>query len=88
MNGQKKEDLLDVLAKQVDCAYLSELRTPAYYPLLADALKRIEPDAYSVREWEEAAFYIIGERILVQDSAQVRETLRKKLKEAGHVPVR
>ncbi len=85
MDGHKKEDLLDVLARQADCAYLSELRNPKVYPLVADALKRIDPEEYGVREWEEAAYYIAGERISAQDGTQARKNLLEKI---GKVDVR
>ncbi|BDF57703.1 hypothetical protein CE91St36_05200 [Christensenellaceae bacterium] len=80
MNGYQKEDLLDMLAKQTDCTYLSELRNPEFYPLVANILEWVEPNAYSLSEWEEAIVYITGEREDVKDAAQARNVLLKKIK--------
>ncbi len=88
MDSKKTEDLLDLLARQADCAYLSELRNPAYYNQVADALKGIDADAYSVREWQDAASYIVGEKLIMQNSAQACEMLCQKLREAVSVTVK
>ena len=85
MNGYQKDDLLDMLAKQTDCAYLSELRNPDFYPLIANILEWIEPNAYSLSEWKEAISYITGSREEVREAAQARDVLLQKVKEAKTV---
>ncbi|MEA5002365.1 MAG: hypothetical protein VB081_02580 [Christensenella sp.] len=87
MGRHQKEDLLDALAKEADCAYLSELRDRGFYPSIVKALRRIDPEAYSLSEWNEAICYITGEREKAVDVLQAANCLGEKL-EQGHFVVK
>lgn len=79
--GKQNEDLLDTLAKKAGCTYLSELRDRSAYPMIAKALKHIQPEKYSLPEWEEAIYYITKEREKMADTLQAAKYLSDKMKE-------
>lgn len=51
-------ELLDLLAQQKHCNYISDLRFLQKNSLNFQQLKGIELATYSDREWIEAAFYV------------------------------
>lgn len=53
--------LLESLQVQVGCMYLSDLHTPSNLPLVQRALRKIKPDSYGLREWNDAVCYITGQ---------------------------
>lgn len=53
--------LLESLQIQVGCMYLSDLHIPSNLPLVQRALRKIEPDSYELREWNDAVCYITGQ---------------------------
>ncbi len=81
MGRHQKEDLLDTLAKRADCVYLSELRNHSCYPVIVKALKGIDPNSYSLFEWEEAIYYITGERQKAEDPLHAVKCLKERLQQ-------
>lgn len=53
--------LLEFLQVQVGCMYLSDLHTPSNLPLVQRALRKIAPDSYGLKEWNDAVCYITGQ---------------------------
>lgn len=53
--------LLEFLQKQVGCIYVSDLHIPSNLPLIKSALRKIEPDIYGLREWDDAVCYLTGQ---------------------------
>ena len=54
--------LLDYLAWQAGCAYLSDLHflTPAQRVRLRGAVEALPPESAPLRSWNDAAAYIVG----------------------------
>lgn len=52
------QGLLDRIAHQINCLYLSDLRNPAYMPSIRDAIIRIDASEYPLGEWNDAVQYI------------------------------
>ncbi len=59
----KQSELLEVLAVKAGCIYLSDLHEPFYQKKLSQVCNEIEPDAYSLKEWNEAVDYILNVQI-------------------------
>lgn len=55
--------LLESIQVQVGCMYLSDLHIPYNLPLVQSALRKIEPDSYPLREWNDAVCYITGQEL-------------------------
>lgn len=53
--------LLEFLQLQAGCMYLSDLHTPSHFPRIQRALRKITPDHYALREWNDAVWYITGQ---------------------------
>lgn len=55
--------LLDLLADEMKCDYLSDLRflSPERKRELAERLKKIAPEAYDLQVWNDALVYLVGE---------------------------
>lgn len=52
--------LLDDLAALSGCEYLSDLRyIPAYQTRISLALKSLNPQEYSIQDWNDAAKYLL-----------------------------
>ncbi len=72
--------LLDFLAQETDCAYLSDLRKPNLYPELFEAMEHIEAERYSFMEWKDAIAYITGDEKELTSEQDAREYLLGYLK--------
>ena len=56
--------LLDFLTEQMGCDYLSDLRCRVDRMALAELVKnQLHPDDYTLREWQEAASYLLNRRM-------------------------
>ena len=57
---RRDADLLDRMAQEIGCLYLSDLRWPdgAGRKKLADLVQRLTPDEASLREWNDALAYL------------------------------
>ncbi len=57
---EKNGGLLEFLAFNSGCMYLSDLRQPKLLAKVRGVLPRINPVLYSIWEWNDAVFYITG----------------------------
>ena len=81
---ERKAGLLDMLAEQTGCEYLSVLRSPKVFPLLSNVLHGVDQEEYSLSEWQDAILYITGKVSASKNAAQAKEYLcAQLLKEAG-----
>ncbi len=55
-----KMGLLEYFSISSGCAFLSDLHQPGFLPLIQHALGNLPPEAYSLREWNDAVLYITG----------------------------
>ena len=53
-----KKGLLDCLIQLVGCNYLSDMHSDEYIPFVCKAVSQLNEDDYSVREWNDAVYYI------------------------------
>ena len=60
---RKKDVLLDRLVELEPCEYLSELKEPRMRPAVLRALARLDPNDYTVGQWNYVLSYITGEEI-------------------------
>ncbi|MFR9310059.1 hypothetical protein [Hydrogeniiclostridium mannosilyticum] len=56
-------DLLEFLTYQSGCDFLSDLHDPENSSFVYKAIYRIEPEQFSLKEWNEAARYITGRNV-------------------------
>lgn len=58
-----KLGLLDFLSFRAGCMYLSELHRPENRQLVQNAVLRLEPDLFTLGEWNDAVRYITGKDV-------------------------
>lgn len=58
---EKRRELLEELAEQVGCPYLSDLRGAGRLESVRRAVAQLDAQAYTLEEWREAACYLCGE---------------------------
>ena len=73
--------LLDYLAYEAGCLYLSDLLNPYYWPSVRQALQRLDSRMYSLWEWNDAAEYLTGGTHMYTQSVQARQDLLSFLSE-------
>ena len=66
-------ELLELLAQQKQCNYISDLRFLPKSDRHFSELKEVDITAYSDREWKEAAWYILHRRC--RNGEQARKLL-------------
>lgn len=62
MNGKRCLGLLEYLSFKVGCMYLSDLRYSKHLYNIKHVLRSIDPNIYSLKEWNDAVNYITGEK--------------------------
>lgn len=72
--------LLEILAAKNGCMYLSDLAGKGRSAVLSHHLWKIDANAYSLREWEDAVHYLTGEIRAFSSQEEAKEYL------AGPVP--
>lgn len=77
-NERKNVSLLDYLAEECGCAYLSDLR---YMDggKVCDTLSQISEGAFPREQWKDAYDYLVGETIIGENQAS-KETLVTNLR--------
>lgn len=58
MNGEKRDDLLELIRAGVGCEYLSDLRQEELAAEIRVVTARLRAEEFSVREWSEVISYI------------------------------
>ena len=66
--------LLSRLAEETGCNYLSDLRTASLRHELLQRIRLISAEEYSLKEWRDAAAYLIGE-VSGRDQAAIRAAI-------------
>ncbi|WP_343208844.1 hypothetical protein [Anaerolentibacter hominis] len=74
-DSNRKESLLDYLAEQTECMYLSDLSAPFKLRCLSSVLPDIPPTAFSLADWCEAVEYITRGRQSFQEEASAKNYL-------------
>ena len=72
-------ELLEWLAAECGCGYLSDLRVPETAPALAQTVKRIPHGIWSGEAWREVARYITGESDIIPEEDVARAALSRWL---------
>ena len=74
--------LLETLAEQTDCLYLSNLRAPGWYRPVVLALRSIKPCEFQMAEWNEAVCYITGRNVAFSAQDDARNYLLQFIRES------
>ncbi len=64
------QGLLEYLAAQTHCSFLSDLHRPGLLPSIQYAVSQISPERYSLNEWADAIHYITGGKPAFQTPLQ------------------
>ena len=83
MSGQGKQGPVGVfeeLAKQVGAAYLSDLASPSFRPILMQVLDKIDYSAYAIEEWKNLLSYILRKETPVSTPEEAKIILIKELR--------
>lgn len=75
-------ELLEYLARVINCEYLSDLRCRAPVAAVGEALRTIPVQRFPAEQWQEAASYLIGPGCAGLDGGACRQRLLE------HYPVR
>ena len=78
--SEQKQDLLEKLSQDLDCLYLSDLRSPLRAGELERAAENLNAAAYSLREWADAINYITGQDKEFQSPQEAKNYLCRSLK--------
>lgn len=68
-------NLLDTIHQVVGCLYLSDLHTGFYDQEIKKAVKMLAADMYSLKDWEEAVFYITRKSYECRDIKEAQSLL-------------
>ena len=68
-------DLLDRLTVLTQCAYISDLRVVNYRRSISKAVCAIPTEDYSLKEWNDAVFYITGKQAYYKSAEDARKVL-------------
>lgn len=74
--------LLEYLQLKVGCMYLSDLHLPTNLLLVQRAVLCLDPEDYSLEEWDDAVKYITGQAIPFTDVKQATLFLQNYRQEA------
>ncbi|MBS7007463.1 hypothetical protein [Anaerostipes sp.] len=62
-NKEQNNNLLEYLAEEAGCQELSDLPTSFWFPVACFIAGSVQPDQYSLKEWNEAVRYLTGVKI-------------------------
>lgn len=79
MEGSAIRELLDELARQCGCLYLSDLRYPPARPALLRVLNRCPAEDYPAAQWTEALSYLAGQPNVKGTPEELRAQLYRAL---------
>ena len=65
---------LEELTELIGAAYLSDLRTMDYY-LICRQLRNMEPDKYTLFQWQDAARYLTGQETKLETVKEIYDYL-------------
>ena len=70
-----ERQLLEDIARQAGCLYLSDLRLKAHRTAVRQAVEQCEPAQYPLRQWADLAAYLLDEECSFADCDQAKEHL-------------
>lgn len=70
-----EQGLLDFLAEEIGCEYLSELREGTRNKDIKKILVRIRADRFSMEDWKDAVEYLTAEKQQFQDKKMAKAYL-------------
>ncbi|MEE0419609.1 MAG: hypothetical protein UDG86_06140 [Lachnospiraceae bacterium] len=71
--------LLETLAINIGCSYLSELHTAYRYREICREIVGLDMEKYSIREWNDAVGYITGEKVIFSSPKEARAYLLERI---------
>jgi hypothetical protein len=78
-DSKLKKGLLERIAAQTDCMYLSDLRNSHLKKSCRLAVAGIPAEDYPVKVWQDAAYYITGKEENFKNSEDAKQQLLKCL---------
>lgn len=70
-----EQGLLDFLAEESGCAYLSELREGTKNKDIKEILVHVHADRFSMKDWQDAAEYLTAEKQQFEDAKKAKAYL-------------
>lgn len=77
--------LLEEIADKIGCTFLSDLHLTCKLPAISQAIETIPYDRYSLQGWQDAAFYISGQKCAFDNEVKIRAFLSDYCKEQSDV---
>lgn len=86
-DNEKTLGLLEYIAANAGCQYLSDLSYPCRPPLysIARIVRKIDPAQYSLREWADAVHYITGQEREFASAEQAARYLSEEVFQADFI---
>ena len=75
MTKDKDAGLLECIASEVGCMYLSDLHQARLLETIRKVVFAIDPAKYSVSEWNDAVFYITGHKAEFETQTKAKDFL-------------
>lgn len=75
-----KQSLLEFLADQCGCPYLSDLHTQGYFIPLRRVLINLDAAAYNDQEWSDSFAYILGRSAKSPTAEEIRQELIQSIR--------
>ncbi|MCQ4640761.1 hypothetical protein NE647_10000 [Blautia coccoides] len=80
----KSLELLDYLSTKAGCMYMSDLHQAKNFLAVHHALRELSPDAFAVKEWNDAVWYITGEQHDFGSSDEAEKYLAEYIMNKGN----
>ena len=77
----RRADLLEEIAAEMGCQYLSDLRDTEHRKLCYKVILQIPFPDYTIAAWNDAFSYIIGEKVTFERAEEAKERLLVRLSE-------
>ena len=71
----EKKGLLETLAKDIGCSYLSELHSVYRYKEIYGEIIKLDMEKYTISEWNDAVGYITGKNVIFSSPKEARDYL-------------
>lgn len=75
MAGEYKRGLLERIAEEMKCDYISDLHDVSLYSRMVDVVEKIQASEYSQDDWEDAVSYILAVRRIELSSEEAKKLL-------------
>ena len=64
--------ILDYLKEEAGCTYISDLYQISFLPSIKKVVEQIDPDTFTLRQWNDAAGYISQKKLEFHTVQEVR----------------